>query len=364
MRIFSIQTFLVTGIGLLLAYLGLTFWLSDDELVTVDFLNPLGETSVEEYPESGYEVRGTSLYGPGGIHTIYGVTRPSLEWSCGEYMMERDYAAIAEWGFNLVRIPLNQTYWNDNVYCDTDEFGNTIQKPYRDVVADQVAWSRTYGLDIMLDLHWVEGVAGDGVQELYPMPDLAAIPFWESLAEVYGNQPDIMFELYAEPHEVSPEVWRNGGIVPSFGYEAAGMQRLVDVIRERGVHNILLVKGLDWGFDYTDLELLDGDNIMYGAHPYGMYDYHTDLTQWYDYFGFVAEEAPLIFSEFGDDSDCSGSFDKQVLAYAQRRNMGWIAWAWYPGGCEFPSLTTTWEGDPSAVGLVIREWLATQASYQ
>ena len=38
-------------------------------------------------------------------------------------------------------------------------------------------------------------------------------PFWEAVAKAFANHPTVLFDLYNEPHDVSWQVWRNGGMV-------------------------------------------------------------------------------------------------------------------------------------------------------
>ena len=63
----------------------------------------------------------------------------------------------------------------------------------------------------------------------------------KSLASTYKNHPAVIFDLYNEPHDVSWDIWRNGGQVtekasrrnPAKTYEAVGMQTLLDAVRDR-----------------------------------------------------------------------------------------------------------------------------------
>jgi hypothetical protein len=41
-----------------------------------------------------------------------------------------------------------------------------------------------------------------------------------------------------------------------------------------------------------------------------------------------------------------------VDGYADAHNMSWSGWAWYPSGCQFPSLIADWNGTPTAAGQV------------
>ena len=48
------------------------------------------------------------------------------------------------------------------------------------------------------------------------------------------------------------------------------MQKLVDTVRSAGASNLVLVGGLDWGYDLSQIATyhLNGTNIVYDTHPY------------------------------------------------------------------------------------------------
>src|SRR5688500_2034279 len=151
----------------------------------------------------------------------------------------QDFAVMKSWSANTVRIPLNQSYW---VQRSTRNYDPT----YRQRVIDTVQKARAAGLDVILDLHVSDRgdqnydyeFTGDDLQQ---MPDREhSLPFWQDLAELYKNDGGVIFELYNEAHEVSAQVWLNGGTIPGGtrypgdadpasyfkSYQAVGMQEL------------------------------------------------------------------------------------------------------------------------------------------
>ncbi len=44
-------------------------------------------------------------------------------------------------------------------------------------------------------------------------PEESDAKFWESAAERFKNNPNVLFELFNEPHDVSWDVWQKGGPV-------------------------------------------------------------------------------------------------------------------------------------------------------
>jgi hypothetical protein len=80
-------------------------------------------------------------------------------------------------------------------------------------------------------------------------------------------------------------------------------------------------------------------------------------TDWDTGFGFLTATDPVIATEYGT-SDCSTTYYSDFISYADAHNISWSAWAWYPGGCSFPSLITDWSGTPNAPGQVVKAALA------
>ncbi len=311
---------------------------------------------------SGYLVRGPRILGPGGRpFLVHGLDRPSLEWDPhGVQLSLADFKRMASWGANAVRIPLNQDFWLSTSCAHAPG--------YRSVVAEAVRWAHQTGIRIViLDLHASDRGA-DQTRSVYcavkpgqqPMADRNSITFWRQVAAVYRNDPGVWFELYNEPHNVPWSVWLHGGpVVDSKSHTtwtAAGLQQLYAAVRSSGARNIVLAGGLNWAYDLRGLPqyAIHGYNIAYAVHPY---DYGGKQPQdWPRDFGFAAKRYPLIATEFGQQN-CGTHYDQAFIRYAARIGIGWTAWAWFPGGCRFPSLIQNWRGSPTAAGRLVRSAL-------
>ena len=220
-------------------------------------------------------------------------------------------------------------------------------------------------MDVILDLHWSDrGVLGScdpftdfGCQQL--MPDANSVTFWSQVAARYKYDGRVMFELYNEPHDVSPDVWRFGGTTPE-GWQAAGMQQLYDTVRATGAQNLVLIGGLNWAYDLALAGLpanrVAGYNIVYVTHPYTDPSGFTKApSDWGRAFGFLTATDPVVATEFGvlDDPSCNNTaYQAQLIAYLDAHFAGWTAWAWYPGGCTW--LIDDWAGTPTGVGALIK----------
>jgi endoglucanase len=294
-------------------------------------------------PGGGYYTQGNTIYDSNGVpHQFHGIARPSLEWNAqGENLSTADHALIAGWGANVVRLALNQRFWLTN-------------PAYEGTVDDNVQWAKMAGMDVILDLHWSD--KGDpGTQPgQQRMADANSLTFWQAVAAKYKDDHRVLFELYNEPHDVSWDVWRNGG--PSGdGFTVVGMQQLYDAVRATGAQNLVIIGGLDHAYDLSGVasHRINGTNIIYATHPYNFPN--KQPADWPADWGYLAATDPVMITEFGVISgSCDSTYYSQVIDYAKQQNVSWTAWAWYVKDCAFPSLITTWNGDPSAAGQVVR----------
>ena len=319
----------------------------------------------------GYYTNGATVCtAAGSEHLFHGVDRPSLEWdSAGEWndsegIPRSDFAAMASWHANVVRIALNQDFWLSGAALHDPNYPNTVDRAVKDAEAS--------GLDVILDLHWSDrgdltaSVAGQGQgqsghADQQQMADLNSKQFWTELASKYASDGHVLFELYNEPHDISWDVWLHGGTVGN--YQAVGMQDLYDAVRATGANNVVIAGGIGWAFNLSGVSAnrIQGYNIMYATHPYSPQD---PQTQWDSKFGYLATQdiAPVIATEFGDGSDnCTGAWDTNLTQYGDARHISWTAWAWWTAGCSFPALISDWNYTPTVQGEAVHAALMSYA---
>jgi endoglucanase len=295
------------------------------------------------------------LDGQGNIVTLVGATRWGLEFDChgDQHYTLGDFQAMRSWGMNAVRITLSSAYWLNLANVCPD---------YQATVATAIHNAEQANLYVMLVLqrespfnHLNEITHGGS---LYQMPDMNAIPFWQQIGEKYASDPHIIFEIYTEPHDVSWQVWRDGGQVStdSGPYQTPGMQRLVTLLNTVAPHHLVVVGGLQYAYDLSGVlngYPIVGNDVVYATHPY---DYsNKQPADWSRAFGELAQRAPVIASEFGE-FDGGTHYIKQVLAYFMSAHTGYFAWAWTAGTGNTDLLKTgVWNGTPSAYGQYIHD---------
>ncbi|HLY29633.1 MAG TPA: glycoside hydrolase family 5 protein, partial [Ktedonobacterales bacterium] len=300
---------------------------------------------------SGLMVRGSRLFTISGQPvTLVGASHSSLEYSCkgdGHFQLA-DFQEMRAWGMNVVRIPLWSRYWlNPDDSCPT----------YQQTVEDAVANAEAAHLYVILDLQWsytfpappYTDSAGNANYQ-FPMPDTGeAVQFWQQVATRYRNDQQVLFDLFGEPNDVSWQTWYSGGSVSTAvgTYQAIGMRGLVDVVRRIAPKNVIIVSGMNWGYDLSEVGstyTFPETNLLFGTHPF---DYGTKLPAYFDHaFGQTATKVAVIVTEFGS-YDCATSYSAAVIAYANQHHLSWLAWTWAPYGCGAPSLLSNWSGAPS-----------------
>ncbi len=312
--------------------------------------------------ERGYTTFANAIFdSTGSVRVFHGVNRPSLEWRPdGEHIGAADFRLMREvWKADLVRIPVNQDFWLE---------GAALHHPdYRANVDRAVQQALAAGLHVLVDLHWSD--KGDlqikrAAQQR--MPDAKSLAFWKEVAALYRNESHVFFDLYNEPHDVSWAVWRDGGVAPfvvmpdgksDSAYATVGMQQLYDAVRSTGAENLVVVGGLDWGYDLSGVPAhrLTGHNIVYSTHPY------IWKKEWQSRAFFLTATDPVLMGEFGS-GDCSTKPYEDAIALADRHRTSWLAWAWWSGTpdqvCKFPTILASWDGTPSATGAIVKAALA------
>jgi len=324
---------------------------------------------------------------PGGLHVVgnviqtasgqsfflHGVDRPSLEWSCSGQAVSgqsgipaSDFTTMAQkWGANTVRLALNQDYWLSST---GSKVASGSRCPgYETTVKNAVAAAEAAGLDVVLDLHWSdEGNLNSTNVGQKCMADQNSLTFWHQVATAFSANPGVLFEPYNEPHDVPWSVWQNGGKVTctdGVTYQAAGMQSMINTVRNAGAANVIIVGGLDWAYDLSGVPThpLTGTNVAYATHPYEFKSGDSPTT-WQAKFGFLTSTAPVVATEFGTNTCGQDAYDTDILRYFQAHGMGYTAWGWWAGGCSFPALIGDSAGDCVNGGCVTQSDLLAYAN--
>jgi aryl-phospho-beta-D-glucosidase BglC (GH1 family) len=310
-------------------------------------------------------VEGTKVKTPDGeVVRLQGLNVPGLEWGPGEHLLDSVDAAVGDWGANAIRLPLAQDRW----------FGHTPERKdggasYRRTVRDFVQKAAARNCYVILDLHWSNtGRWGEFIGQ-HQMPDDHSAAFWADAAAAYANHPAVLLGLYNEPYGVSWEVWRNGGAVGEknpkaadgkLDYHTPGMQKLLDVCRANGARNVVVVGGLDWGYELSGISKgfplhdPEGNGVVYDTH---IYPWKKDWDRWVTP---TARKYPVLVGEIGigkaGPQHDPRTWLPRALTYIDRHELHWTAWCLHPGAQ--PNLIVDWTYRPTEpFGVLVKKAL-------
>ncbi|WP_269537125.1 glycoside hydrolase family 5 protein [Cerasicoccus fimbriatus] len=286
---------------------------------------------------------------------LQGVNVASLEWNqYGENVLKSTQVAIEEWGANVIRLPVKESYW----------FGPQGEQ-YKELINDVITFAANRGAYVVLDLH------------RYRAPKPEYVLFWQDAATIYKNHPAVIFDLLNEPHSTSWEVWRNGGDIGkktkqadedaflteqekeknAKAFESVGMQGLVDAVRGVGANNVVVVGGLDWAYDLSGVlngfaidDTPEGNGIMYSTHVYPW------KKGWQRKFLEVAEKYPILVGEVGADvnkmnwmphdaQEDAETWVPDMIGLIQKYKLNWTAWCFHPKAS--PRMLLDWDYTPT-----------------
>ncbi|MFI5908188.1 cellulase family glycosylhydrolase [Dactylosporangium sp. NPDC051541] len=322
-------------------------------------------------------VSGNKLVTAAGTpYRLLGVNRSSGEFACiqgnGMWDGPADQASInamKTWNVHVVRIPLNEECW---LGTDSVPANGTKGAAYQQAVKDYVNLLVASGITPIVEMHWNYGQysgAGAGCSDVKatcqkPMPDAQYAPtFWTQLATAFKGNNAVVFDLFNEPYPDAANNWtdataawtclRDGGTCTGIGYPVAGMQSLVNAVRGTGATNVIMTAGLTWTNDMTQwLQYKPSDPLNNLAASWHTYNFNACVTAscWDSQIAPVAAQVPLVATEIGQNT-CAHDYIDQVMAWADTKGIGYLAWTWNPWGvCGSAGnvLITDWNGTPTA----------------
>lgn len=238
------------------------------------------------------------------------------------YVDEKDIAAIADWGFDHLRLPMHYNLLFDP---DTEAF---VESGF-ELIDTFIEWCRKYEIDVILDMHAAPGGqnAGpisdsDGTARLWTEPDPyqdQLVTIWTEIARRYADEPLIIgYDLINEP--VTPDAIGDG-VAQSEALRALYV-RLIEAIRQIDQNHILFIEGNYYATTFPpQLENLGDDNIVYAFHKYwnatdvGTINYLLDFSR--------KNDAPLWLGESGENSN---PWFFEVTRLAETHGIGWNWW--------------------------------------
>ncbi len=261
-----------------------------------------------------------------------------------------------QWRTVVLRLPIGQTYY---LYYDA----------YQKDLAALVAAAKKLGIYLILDLH---GYDANNLNEAQPDPGTTPM-FWAKLAQAFGAETHVVFDIWNEPHDVPWSQWKGNA------------EKIIQAIRNAGAADTLVVVGgLDYAYDLTPL--LDPQNrltglgpIIYATHPYPLKSNPPSMSkEWDDKFGNVAALVPVLIGEYGVNDSGTSPFGlnskaaahawmTQLHDYIDQHRLSALAWS----AGDVPQITLGQSGgevnlpdnppDPSrptdTFGVDVKDWM-------
>ncbi|GAA4377228.1 glycoside hydrolase family 5 protein [Nocardioides caricicola] len=322
-----------------------------------------------------------------------GVNWSSFEYACAQgwgmssldSVVARDPAvaqakAIARWGANTVRLPLNQDCWLGTRGAPvSDQYVERTVEGYRAEVHDFVTALNREGVVVILDLHSRKRIGQPEFGNL-AMPDSESIAFWTSVASAYQDNPSVLFDAFNEPYsrwnasstrylfDLTWQCWRDGGCrapieddqsatVARVTYVVQGMDAMVSAIRNAGASQPILLGGLDYANDLSHWQEFapDDDQLIAAFHSYDFKECGTEKC-WDGVVGRLADSVPVLTSELGAE-DPTGGYVDDYLAWSDEHNLGALFWVWADHPADPMALVADDKGRPTAYGRLARDWL-------
>ena len=224
------------------------------------------------------------------------------------FITEPDFARIAGWGFDHVRIPF------DYNILETEDGSAYLDAGFARL-ADAVSLARKYDLNVVLDLHKTAGFSFDTYSEsesgFFDSPAFQErfIRLWCEIAGRFGNDPDhIAFELLNEITDRSfLPVWQDV------------VRRLMPQLRTHAPQTYVLI-GSYWNNAAAAVRELDPPYDAHTAYNMHCYEPLKFTHQGAHWTALIRPDERMSFAETGIDETYFETLFASAIAHAQQHN--------------------------------------------
>ena len=255
----------------------------------------------------------TELIGPGEAKIFW-------ENYLNAYITAADIHYLKAIGVNSIRIPFNYRLFTNEDYLG----GRGVARGFK-LLDSAVAWCKTEGLFVILDMHCAPGgQTGDNIDDGYGYPFLfedeasqqLCASIWKAIADHYKNETTVMgYDLLNEP------------IAHYFNKEKLNpllevvYKRITKAIRTVDKNHIVFFGGAQWDSNFGIFGPPFDNKAVYTFHKYW-----TEPTQKViqDYIDFSNKyNVPVYCGETGENTD---DWIKSFRIVLEKNNIGWHYW--------------------------------------
>ena len=269
------------------------------------------------------------------------------------FVTEADINAIADWGFNSVRVALHYNLLTLPIEEEPVEGENTWLEAGFERIDELMNWCTANNIYLILDLHAAPGGQGSdsAISDYDPdKPSLweselnrdKTVALWGQLADRSKDEP--WMGGYGLLNEVN---WwpLDGSVLRAFYIETTQAIRAVDQ------DHIIFIGGNSWSNDFSGLTPPWDSNLVYEFHKYWSYN-DTESIQW------VLDmqnqhNIPLWCGETGENSNV---WYKDAMSLYETNNIGWSCWPYkriattvapysVPSNPNYESIINFWKGE-------------------
>ena len=280
-------------------------------LLVVVLIMPLGDAGAAAKVSScgkavgPFTVHGTKVLAKdGSVFISYGMTVSGLQEGNWTGLVTEDLVKIAatanDWCANTIRIQVNQ----DLLLGPT---GTSFDPEYMAAIESEVSLAESYNLVVVLNDE--TNFSPPAIRHYQAGPTLGTEVFWKDMTRYYGNDPQVIFDLYNEPRTSVPymgdatlwRLWLDGGTFKHVHY-AFGMAALAAYVRyTAGAHNLFWIEGPRYSLSFEGMiryhALIHVSGVVYSIHhAQGQHD----VADWNAAFGYLVTDgiAPVVNGEF------------------------------------------------------------------
>jgi endoglucanase len=269
------------------------------------------------------------LVGPANMQTFY------TAWLTN-YMREADVVALANAGFNSIRLPMHFALFTLPVEQEPVAGQNTWVETGFNLVNDLVSWCASNQIYLILDLHGCPGGQGHNREISDYNPPLPSVwesaanrakfvALWREIARRYAtniwiggydliNEPNWTFENNADIH---------GGSDQTNAPLRQLMMEATAAIREVDTNHLVIIEGNGYGNNYRGVLPPWDNNLVISFHKYWdqptAASFQSKITlrdQW---------NMPIWLGETGENSN---EWFRDVARWCAELNIGWSWWPW------------------------------------
>ncbi|QJD87159.1 cellulase family glycosylhydrolase [Cohnella herbarum] len=275
-------------------------------LLLISFLLPLGNQqshAAGTVPFGQLKVTGNKLTNSAGQAVqLVGMSSHGLQWY-GNYVNKPAIQWMKEnWGINVFRAAL---YTAEDGYITTPSL--------KEKVKEAVQAAIDLGIYVIIDWH----ILSDGNPNTYKTQ---AISFFQEMATLYGNTPNVIYEIANEP---------NGSV--SWNDVKSYANEVVPAIRAIDPDGIVIVGSPMWSQDIHSAadSPLAYSNIMYSLHFYA----GTHGQSLRDRITYAMGKGAAIFVTEWGTSDASGNGGpyltqaKEWIDFLNANKVSWVNWS-------------------------------------